>query len=65
MVEARGLVVLNMSATKQQPSFDLSKQGLTMVKSQTLAKNAASAPDGELKRVTLEAYGVYIGKITN
>jgi alpha-glucosidase len=59
------LVVLNMSATKQQPSFNLSKQGLTAGKSQTLAKNAASAPDGELKMVTLEAYGVYIGKITN
>jgi alpha-glucosidase len=58
------LVVLNMSATKQQPSFDLSKQDLTAAKSQPLAKNAASAPHGELKSVTLEPYGVYIAKIT-
>jgi hypothetical protein len=42
----------------------LSKQNLTAAKSQPLAKNAASAPDGELKTVTLEPYGVYIAKIT-
>jgi len=58
------LVVLNMSATKQQPSFALSKQGFATAKSKTLAKNVATAPDGELKTVTLEPYGVYIGKIT-
>jgi alpha-glucosidase len=58
------LVVLNMSATRQQKGFDLSKQGFAAAKSKTLAKNAATAPDGELKTVTLEPYGVYIGKIT-
>jgi hypothetical protein len=59
------LVVLNMSATKQQPSFDLSKQGLAGAKSTVLVKNAASAADGELKTVTLDAYGVYIAKLVN
>jgi alpha-glucosidase len=59
------LVVLNMSATKQQPSFDLSKQGLAGAKSTVLVKNAASAADGELKTVTLDPYGLYIAKLVN
>ena len=58
------LVVLNMSAAKQQPSFDLNKQGLAGARSKTLARNAATTTDGELKTVTLEPYGVYIGKIS-
>ena len=58
------LVVLNMSATRQQPNFDLTKQGFAAANSKTLAKNAAARPDGELKTVTLEPYGVYLGKIT-
>jgi len=58
------LVVLNMSATKQEPRFDLSKQGFTTAKSKVLVENAASAPDGVLQNVALEPYGVYIGKIT-
>lgn len=57
------LVVVNMSGTKQQPSFDLSGQGLAGTKSRVLAKNAASVVDGELKTVNLEPYGVYIAKI--
>ena len=59
------LVVLNMSATKQRPSFDLGKQGLAGAKSTVLAKNAASTADGELKTVTLDPYGVYIAKLVN
>ena len=59
------LVVLNMSATKQQASFDLSKQGLAGAKSTVLAKNATSAADGKLKTVTLDPYGVYIAKLVN
>jgi glycosidase len=58
------LVVVNMSAAKQQPSLDLGKQGLEGAKSKVLAKNAASAVDGRLKSVTLEPYGVYIARIT-
>jgi len=57
------LVVVNMSGSKQQPSFDLSGQGLAGAKSKILAKNAVSAVDGELKTVNLEPYGVYIAKI--
>ncbi len=58
------LVVLNMSGTRQKASFDLSKQGLAGAKSTMLAKNAAAASDGELKAISLEPYGVYIGRIT-
>ncbi len=57
------LVVLNMSATRQQANFDLSKQGLAAAKSKMLAQNGATAPDGELKTIALEPYGVYIAKI--
>ena len=59
------LVVLNFSATPQNPSFDLAKHGFASAKAKGLLQNAASAPHGALKSVHLEAYGVYIGRITN
>jgi alpha-glucosidase len=58
------LVVLNMSATKQQPAFDLFKQGLASAQANTMLASGASAPTGTLKTVTLEPYGVYIAKLT-
>jgi alpha-glucosidase len=58
------LVVLNISATKQQPAFDLSKQGLASAQANTMLASGASAPTGTLKTVTLEPYGVYIAKLT-
>jgi len=58
------LVVLNMSPTKQQPAFDLSKQGLGSAQVNTILASGASAPTGILKTVTLEPYGVYIAKVT-
>jgi len=30
-----------------------------------LLQNAASVPDGTLKNVQLEPYGVYIGRVSN
>ena len=63
--EGTVLIVLNFSATPQDPSFDLAKQGFASAKAKGLLRNAASAPDGALKGVHLEAYGVYIGRITN
>jgi alpha-glucosidase len=57
------LVVLNMSATKQEPSFDLTAQGLAGVKPTALLANGAAAASGALKSVTLEPYGVYIAKL--
>jgi alpha-glucosidase len=58
------LVVLNMSATKQQPAFDLFKQGLASAQANSMLASGASAPTGTLKTVTLEPYGVYIAKLT-
>ena len=58
------LVVLNFSAKAQNPSFELAKQGFASAKIQGLLKNAANAPDGPLTKVKLEAYGVYIGRVT-
>ena len=63
--EGTVLIVLNFSATPQNPSFDLAKHGFASAKAKGLLQNAASAPDGALKGVHLEAYGVYIGRITN
>ena len=63
--EGTVLIVLNFSATPQNRSFDLAKQGFASAKAKGLLQNAASAPDGTLKGVHLEAYGVYIGRITN
>ena len=58
------LVVLNFSGKTQNPSFDLTKQGFSGAKVTALAKNAANVPDGALKSVKLEAYGAYIGHVS-
>ena len=58
------LVVLNMSATKQTPSFDLSKQGLGSAQAHTILENGATVPAGALKSVSLEPYGVLIAKLS-
>jgi len=58
------LVVLNMSSTKQQPSFDLAAQGLAGVHATTLLENGAEAPQGEFKAVSLRPYGVYVAKLS-
>jgi alpha-glucosidase len=58
------LVVLNLSASPQNPSFDLSKQGFASAKLKGLLQNAASAHDDTLKSIQLNAYGVYIGRVS-
>jgi alpha-glucosidase len=58
------LVVLNISATKQQPNFDLTKQGLASAQANTMLASGATAPAGTFKSVSLEPYGVYIAKLT-
>jgi alpha-glucosidase len=58
------LVVLNFSGKAQNPSFDLTPQGFSGAKVTALAKNAANVPDGALKSVKLDAYGVYIGRVS-
>ena len=59
------LVVLNFSASAQDPKFDLSKQGFSLPQVRGLLQNAASTPDGPLKTVHLDAYGVYIGRVSD
>jgi len=58
------LVVLNFSASPQEPHFDLRKHGFASAKIRGLLRNAASAYDGALKSIKLDAYGVYIGRIS-
>jgi alpha-glucosidase len=53
------LVALNMSATEQTATFDLSKQGFSGVKS--LVATEKSAAKGET--VTLGPFGVFIGQL--
>ena len=57
------LVVLNMSAAPQQPSFDLTAQGLAGARATTLVRNAAADTTGALKTVSLQPYGVYVAKL--
>lgn len=59
------LVVLNFSATEQNPTFDLTKQGFASAKVTGLLENAAAVPDGALKSIKLQPYGVFIGRITD
>ncbi len=59
------LVVLNFLATEQNPTFDLTKQGFASAKVTGLLENAAAVPDGALKSIKLQPYGVFIGRITD
>src|SRR5262249_1398022 len=59
------LVVLNFSTAPQNPCFDLRKQGFASAGVKGLLQNAASAPDGALKSIKLDAYGVYIGRVND
>jgi alpha-glucosidase len=58
------LVVLNMSATPQQLSFHLSEQGFSSGKSTTLLATASAPAKGQLDRVALEPFGVYIARVS-
>jgi alpha-glucosidase len=58
------LVVLNVSPTPQNPTFDLTKQGFISAKTKALLQNHAEVADGVLKGIKLDAYGSYIGRIS-
>jgi alpha-glucosidase len=58
------LVVLNFSAQPQDVNFDLAKQGFTSPNVSGLLQNSANNPDGALKDVKLNAYGVYIARVS-
>lgn len=58
------LVILNFSGKPQFAHFDLSKQGLSSAKVKGLLQNAVVVPDGTLGDVKLDAYGVFIGRVS-
>jgi alpha-glucosidase len=62
--ESAIIVVLNMSATKQQPNFDLAAQGLAGSQATALLQNGATPAQGAFKTVSLAPYGVYIAKLS-
>jgi alpha-glucosidase len=58
------LVVLNMSGTTQQVSFNLSEQGLPSAKAATMLTTLAAAPSGPLGQIVLDPFAVYIARIS-
>jgi glycosidase len=58
------LVVLNMSATPQQVSFNLSEHGFSAAKATTLLTTSAPAPSGQLDQVALQPFAVYIARVS-
>jgi alpha-glucosidase len=57
------LVVLNMSTKEQKSSFDLASQGFPAKNATTLLTTMRSEAGADLSAVTLEPFGVYIGKL--
>jgi glycosidase len=58
------LVVLNMSPTTQQISFNLSQQGFSSAKVTTMLATHASAPGGRLDQIALGPFAVYIARVS-
>ena len=58
------LVVLNMSATAQQVSFNLSEEGFPSAKATTLLTTSAPQPSGQLDQVALDPFAVYIARVS-
>jgi alpha-glucosidase len=58
------LVVLNMSATTQSVSFNLSEQGFPSAKAATMLTTLDAAPSGPLGQITLDPFAVYIARIS-
>lgn len=58
------LVVLNMSGQKHKVAFNLTSQGFADAKASTMLTTVkASTKEGSVSSITLEPFGVYIGKI--
>ncbi|MGA9505770.1 MAG: alpha-glucosidase, partial [Terriglobales bacterium] len=58
------LVVLNMSATTQHVTFDISAQGFASVKATALLTTSVPAPSGQLDQVALAPFSVYIARVS-
>jgi alpha-glucosidase len=58
------LVVLNLSGRKHKAAFDLTSQGFTGTKAGTMLTTVKTSPkEVSVSSITLEPFGVYIGKI--
>ena len=58
------LVVLNMSATAQRVSFNLSEQGFSSTKATTLLTTSTQTPGSQLNQIALEPFAVYIARVS-
>ena len=58
------LVALNMSSQPQKASFNLKPQGFGGAKPTTLLSTSDSSAQVDLSQVSLEPFGVYIGKVS-
>jgi alpha-glucosidase len=58
------LVVLNMSGSVQQVSFDLTQAGFSGARMKTLLTTLSTAPKERLDKVSLQPFSVYIAKLT-
>jgi hypothetical protein len=56
-------VVLNMSTKEQKSSFDLAGQGFRAKNATTLLTTMRSEAGADVSSVTLEPFGVYLGKL--
>jgi alpha-glucosidase len=58
------LVVLNMSATAQQISFNLSEDGFASPKATPLLTTSAGAPNSQIDQIALDPFAVYIARVS-
>jgi alpha-glucosidase len=58
------LVALNMSATAQTMSFNLSAEGFPRAQASTLLTTSFSQPGNSLEHVTLDPFAVYIARVS-
>jgi alpha-glucosidase len=58
------LVALNMSAMPQKPEFDLSRQGFSTAKVETLLTTTSDGAKGKLRQISLDPFSVYIARVS-
>ena len=58
------LVALNMSASPQLVTFDLTQQGFPAGKAKPMLTTLPTPPKGRLGKVSLESFSVYIGQVS-
>jgi len=58
------VVALNMSATVQQISFNLSGEGFSAAQATTLLTTSSPQPGGRLDHIALEPFAVYMARVS-